>query len=478
MRFTLSSLTALAMLAASSTTVVSAAAAAADPSAAFLVDGKKLPGISSVIGDVGTSYAGRLPITSKANESDKLFFWLWPPAKGAPDKDLTIWFGGGPGCSGLGEALQGIGPFSLPDNNQGKTIVQRNANAWNQNGWTLFLDQPGYTGFSQVAPRDFDEKIIAQHFRGFLANLYKTFPNIAQKNLYLAGESYAGQYIPHIADYLYNQTGADRVPLKGVGIISGRYAPDPIQIELPYYEYVLKRQQDLQLNSTEMAAITKRANELGLVGYVDKALQYPPKGPVVPPAKFLANKGDSLSYEVNPRILEANDCFDYYNVRTRCPAPYNPLSLQNNFIENTKGFRKAIHVGEEDSWKSCIKPSYIFPHGDPTPFAMQDGSLSRTVDKSDRAVLFGGADDFKLLSLGTQLGLQNITWGGKQGFQARPNKSLVAGGKKTGVYGSERKLTWAQVDNAGHFVPMQQPETALKLHKFLLGQIDESALAK
>lgn len=61
----------------------------------FHVDGKTLPGISRVIGDVGDSYAGLLSITPDLNNTEKLFFWLWPPAKGAPDQDLTIWFGGG-----------------------------------------------------------------------------------------------------------------------------------------------------------------------------------------------------------------------------------------------------------------------------------------------------------------------------------------------------------------------------------------------
>lgn len=61
----------------------------------FHVDGKNLPGISSVVGDVGDSYAGLLSITPDLNNTEKLFFWLWPPAHGAPDQDLTIWFGGG-----------------------------------------------------------------------------------------------------------------------------------------------------------------------------------------------------------------------------------------------------------------------------------------------------------------------------------------------------------------------------------------------
>lgn len=450
MRFSMASFIAsVVALSATATTTL------AFKSSDFLVDGKRLPGISNVIGDVGSSWAGLLPITAQANDTNKLFFWLWPPAQGAPDKDLTIWFGGGPGCSGLGEMFQGHGPFVIPKTHQNKTIVQKNPHSWTQTGWVLYIDQPGVTGFSQVDAPNLDENIIARQFRGFLANVYTTFPDLAKKNLFLSGESYGSQFISHIADYLYDQTGqVDRVPLKGAGLVSGRYLSDTWQVEIPLYDYVVNRQKDLQLNETVMREVTKRADELGLVGFVNKTLTYPPKGPITAPAKLLANKDDPLSYTVIPHLLEVNDCFDYYNIRSRCPELNNPLSSRGgDFINTTPGFKKAIHVDDQHTWKSCTRPRYIFPNDDPTPLPMEDGSLSRLIDRSEKVVMYGGQDDFKLLSLGTQLGLQNITWGGMQGFQTRPRDRLYAQGKDVGVYRTERKLTWAVVDRAGHFVP-------------------------
>lgn len=38
----------------------------------LLVDGKSLPGISSIIGDVGPSYAGQLSITDDPANSDRM----------------------------------------------------------------------------------------------------------------------------------------------------------------------------------------------------------------------------------------------------------------------------------------------------------------------------------------------------------------------------------------------------------------------
>lgn len=40
--------------------------------AAFAVDGTKIPDVDF---DIGESYAGLLPISDKANETRKLYFW-------------------------------------------------------------------------------------------------------------------------------------------------------------------------------------------------------------------------------------------------------------------------------------------------------------------------------------------------------------------------------------------------------------------
>lgn len=62
----------------------------------FYVDGATLPGVSEVIGDIGPSWAGLLPI-DKAEPDRALYFWLVENAKEAEEgkDDLIIWFNGG-----------------------------------------------------------------------------------------------------------------------------------------------------------------------------------------------------------------------------------------------------------------------------------------------------------------------------------------------------------------------------------------------
>ena len=67
----------------------------------------------------------------------------------------------------------------------------------------MCVDQPMGVGFSYnkngLVNNTYD---AADHFINFMTNFYKNNPNFNLKEnpLYLAGESYAGHYIPVIAD--------------------------------------------------------------------------------------------------------------------------------------------------------------------------------------------------------------------------------------------------------------------------------------
>ena len=54
----------------------------------FVVDGTKLPDVDF---DVGESYPGLVPISSKANETRELFFWFFPSSNPAATDEIVIW---------------------------------------------------------------------------------------------------------------------------------------------------------------------------------------------------------------------------------------------------------------------------------------------------------------------------------------------------------------------------------------------------
>ena len=77
----------------------------------------------------------------------------------------------------------------------------------------LFVEQPGGVGFSTASKEWTGEKAdertendVASSFYAFLQNIYAVFgDDLAKKELYISGESYAGMYIPSIAREIHLQ---------------------------------------------------------------------------------------------------------------------------------------------------------------------------------------------------------------------------------------------------------------------------------
>ncbi|PWN23649.1 alpha/beta-hydrolase [Microstroma glucosiphilum] len=448
----------------------------------FLVKGHSLPGVSSHIGDLGDSWAGKVPISS--DDCRSLFFWLWPPSEGEGDDTHTIWLQGGPGASGLKGLLQEMGPFLLPTSRVNTSQVARNEHSLTKAGWLLAVDQPAGVGLSDGPAKAKSAVEAAKEFTTWLLNLVSIFPELKSKKLTIVGESYGSQYAFHIADHIFQNTN---LKLTGLGIISGILTDRKLQQEAPLYEWAVKRQSDLHLSDATMSDIKAEATSDGIASFVTDHLHYPPKGPITAPSTL----PDSHSYLT--AIAEAvsdrasKGCLNIYNIMDECPlAAFDPLgnppgnytvqrTTSDNWINNTPGFREAIHAGNS-TWRFYQSESPFVGGSDESPFPMETELFSRVVERMERVVISAGLDDMSLTALGAQLALQSATWRGKQGFQAGGFKSLKAGGGggfNGGKYHTEDKVTLALVKGAGHEIPMYQPEIALKLHRFLLGQIDD-----
>lgn len=73
-------------------------------------------------------------------------------------------------------------------------------NPWSWTNLTnvVWVEQPIGTGFSQGTPTATDEEDVAAQFMGFWENFVDTF-DLQDRRVFIAGESYAGYYVPYIA---------------------------------------------------------------------------------------------------------------------------------------------------------------------------------------------------------------------------------------------------------------------------------------
>uniref|UniRef100_A0A803LZ56 Carboxypeptidase n=1 Tax=Chenopodium quinoa TaxID=63459 RepID=A0A803LZ56_CHEQI len=159
-----------------------------------------LPG--QPLGKVNFSqYSGYVTVDKRTNRS--LFYWLIEsPLSGKTNlKPLVLWLNGGPGCSSVAYgASEEVGPFRVqPD---GKTLTL-SPYAWNKEANLLFLDSPAGVGFSysnsSVDVEEIGDRRTARDTYAFLIRWFKKFPEYKNRPFYIAGESYAGHYIPELS---------------------------------------------------------------------------------------------------------------------------------------------------------------------------------------------------------------------------------------------------------------------------------------
>ncbi len=171
-------------------------------------------GIPEVNFDIGESYAGLLPISSALNETSKLYFWFFPSSNPSASDEITIWLNGGPGCSSLEGLLQENGPLLWQ---YGTLAPVPNPYTWVNLTNMVWVEQPVGTGFSQGTPTATSETDVAAQFLGFFKNFVDTF-DLQNRKVYLTGESYAGMYVPYIADAMFNANDTEYYNVQGTMI--------------------------------------------------------------------------------------------------------------------------------------------------------------------------------------------------------------------------------------------------------------------
>ncbi|KAH9323556.1 hypothetical protein KI387_018195, partial [Taxus chinensis] len=155
-------------------------------------------------------------VTVNETHGKALFYWFFEAARNPSKKPLVLWLNGGPGCSsvGYGAAIE-LGPFKVEKNT---SSLRLNRYSWNREANMLFLEAPVGVGFSYTNKssdlKELGDKITAEDSYTFLVNWFQRFPEYKSREFYIAGESYAGHYVPQLAEVIYDsnkQTSKDKV---------------------------------------------------------------------------------------------------------------------------------------------------------------------------------------------------------------------------------------------------------------------------
>ncbi|THF98221.1 hypothetical protein TEA_011952 [Camellia sinensis var. sinensis] len=337
----------------------------------------------------------------------------------------------GPGCSSLAYgAMQELGPFRV--HSDGKTLYT-NRFAWNKAANVLFLESPAGVGFSYSnTTSDYvsgGDKRTASDNYVFLLNWLERFPEYKTRDFYIAGESYAGHYVPQLAHTIlhYNKGPNNTfINLKGIIVLN----VDPCS---DYYVYAYLNRADVQ--EALHANVTKLSYDWEPCSEVIRHWEDSSSTIIPLLQEFMANG-------LRVWVLNVDPCSDYYVY-----AYLNRADVQ-----------EALHANVTKlsyDWEPCSEVIRHWEDSSSTIIPL----LQEFMENGLRVWVFSGDIDGRIPVTSTKYSINKMKLHLKTPWHPWYLNGEVGG--YTEVYKGD--LTFATVRGAGHQVPGYQPARALSL---------------
>ncbi|KAI9479496.1 Alpha/Beta hydrolase protein [Zychaea mexicana] len=410
-------------------------------------------------------------------QQDKHFFFWFFESRNKPETDpLVLWLNGGPGCSSLTGLFMELGPCVVNEAGDDTTI---NEFSWNNNASVIFLDQPLNVGYSYGSGGASDTVAAAKDVYAFLQLFFKEFSEYSALDFHIAGESYAGHYIPAIGGEL-NRNNKGKFAAAGLeayastlstinlkSLLIGNGLTDPL-IQYKYY--------------SKMACDNSYGSVLPQSTCDAMDRQYPACATLIKncydtqsvwqclPAAMKCNKDQIQPYQqtgMNP-----------YDVREKCKGGnlcYEILGSVQKYL-NRDDVKKAVGAGVSE-YESCnmqinfrfnMAGDWMRPYVEEIPPMLEDGV---------RILIYAGDADFICNWMGNKAWTVELPWSGGKEFAAAEDTKWIS--KITGKEAGELRKTeddrfaFLRVYGAGHMVPYDQPESALDmLNDWLAGNLE------
>lgn len=294
----------------------------------------------------------------------------------------------------------------------------------------------------------------------------------------MAGGAYAGKYVPYMSAAMVDQKDTTHFDIAGnylfTPMISNSYAQERVTT-LPFVE---EYQIDLQLNDTTMADLRAQDTACGFDTYRQKWLTFPSAG-TQPDENIVfdqTSKCDVLNSMAAP-AYEINPCLDIDSIVRQCPTPesWQDMPAESSDVHkqlyfNRPDVKEALHAPASVTWAPCNNNVTDFEDYTATASSSQE-ALPKVIDATNRTLLTVGGQNLLMTVNGTLMTIQNMTWGGRQGFHEAPSTPLITEQGTMGVTHFERGLMWAEPYLAGPII-QDQPAVAYKLLQWVLGNID------
>ncbi|CAO2168331.1 unnamed protein product [Urochloa humidicola] len=430
---------------------------------------ERLPGQPAV---AFSQYAGY--VTVNESHGRALFYWFFEATAKPEKKPLVLWLNGGPGCSsiGYGEAEE-LGPFLVQ---KGKPELKWNNYSWNTEANLMFLESPVGVGFSYTNTSfdlsELGDKITADDAYVFLLNWFKRFPQYKSHDFYIAGESYAGHYVPQLSEKILdgNKAGPKERYINLKGLMIGNALMDDETDQTGMIDYAwdhgiisdrvygdVKSQCNFSMTTVTDACSAALHEYFAVYSLIDVYSLYTP---VCTDSSGSAGRHRKVAvHGAAPRI------FSKYRGWIMKPAGYDPCTAEyTEAYFNRPDVQAALHA-------NVTKIGYNWVHCSEEIITWYDAPFStlpiirKLIAGGVRVWVFSGDTDGRIPVTATRLTLNKL--GLKTVEEWTPWYDGQQVGGWTIVYDG---LTFVTIRGAGHEVPLHAPRQALALFSnFLAG---------
>jgi len=297
---------------------------------------------------------------------------------------------------------------------------------------------------------------MAEYVYNFLQGFLKLYPSYATRDFFITGESYAGHYIPALAKYIVDMNAKKTNPiinLRSIAIGNGWVVPE-IQYNYEPFSVVNNlveagsREDDTLI---AMYQACKKFIDLGLFVEATDACGLIMEDVVLHAPKI--NGYPINHYNIKEPCVEPSLCYDFTN--------------QTEYM-NLPQTQKALDVNRTD-WESCSTAAGLPLTKD--RLVAYDVDLPPVMAAGVRVLVYSGMWDLICEYMAGLDWLNAMNWTGQATFtQATLKNWSPVTGNVAGHYKASGLLAWLEVEQAGHMVPHDQPQSAFYMFQnFLSG---------
>ncbi|CAL1412342.1 unnamed protein product [Linum trigynum] len=425
-------------------------------------------------------------LTINEDTGKKLLYYL-VLSEGNPSKDpLVLWLNGGPGCSSFDGFVYEHGPFDFEKTKQRLPKLHLNPYSWSKVSSVLYVDSPAGVGLSYA--NDISEYVTgdlktATDSHDFVLKWFELYPEFLSNPFFIAGESYAGVYVPTLANEVAKGIDTGVKPVINLkGYMVGNGVTDKALMAMHLFRLPMGwalSQMNCIRRRTKLQEVDRQVKGLNIYDilepcYHDSAAKDATDNKIRLPSSFLELGGTERPLPVRTRMfgrawpLRANVregiVPTWPELLSSLTVPCTDDEVATEWLNN-EAVREAINAKPKNvagDWELCT--DRIKFHHDAGSMMKYHRNLTL---KGYRALIFSGDHDMCVPFTGSE------AWTRAMGYKIFDKwRPWISNGEVAGyTQGYENNLTFLTIKGAGHTVSEYKPKEALNFYsRFLAGK--------